>query len=97
MVALKILEIKKAGVLVLQEKESEKIFELMFQFFGVNANVSDTIILNEKLLNPNFEGFIQPYAFEKCDKKVEEIDAGTEFSVLHKMSGENLVIQRVYG
>lgn len=97
MIALKILEIKDFGKLILLNKESKKTYELIFQFYDVKIHADDTLILNEKLLDSNFEGFVQPYCFEKCDKKIEEISDNCEFAVLHKKTGENFVLKHVYG
>ncbi len=97
MEALKILEIGKYNSYVLEEIHSKKRYNLILEFYGIkNPEVGDSIIINSKLLDPKFEGYCQPYAFESCKKSLSEFGEETEYIVLHSKN-EDIVLQRVYG
>lgn len=84
----------------LKQKNKLSTTELMFEFFDVEKpTVGSLLIMSEKLLDRNYEGFSQPYSFEPYmeynDKQIAPIE-GEEFVVL-KDSNKNIIMKRIYG
>ena len=72
----------------------------VFEFFDVEKPVVGSfLIMSEKLLDRNYEGFSQPYSFEPYmeynDKQIAPVE-GEEFVVL-KDSNKNIIMKRIYG
>lgn len=74
--------------------EDNQNYELMIEFYGIDADVDDVVLFNEILLDRNSESFCQPYAFELTNSQ-DYIDNG-EFMALRK-NGINYILKRVYG
>ncbi|MBR4418408.1 MAG: hypothetical protein IKT33_00190 [Clostridia bacterium] len=81
-------------------KSGNKSYHVMFEFYNVKKpDVGDRILIHEKLLDINWSGYTQPYAFE-LDKvllpKHVMLNDDREYIVLGT-GGKNFVMKRVYG
>ncbi len=93
---LKVVQLKPYNQYVLLDEASQKTFSLVLEFYGVKSpQINDFLVLNEKLLDQNFEGYCEPYAFTPLEDS-DEIRDESELSGLI-CSGEKYVLKRVYG
>lgn len=100
MKALKILKKSEFNNYVLQDIESGKTYNLVLEFYDtLEPDINDEMIINEKLLDPSFEGYSKPYAFTTCDKKLEDfINAKEELEyIVLNTNKKNIVLKRIYG
>ena len=94
-VSLKIKQINKFNEYILQDVKTKKKHRLILEFYGINPNVGDLIMINEKLLDPKSELYIQSYAFEKLDEIENNLD---ETDLAGLMSNDKkYVLKRMYG
>ena len=94
--SLKIKKINEFNEYILQDKKSKKEYNLVLEFYGINQpNINDIILLNENLVNKNYEGYAQPYAFEIFDKKDIEINEIDMAGLITK--DKKYILKRVYG
>ena len=97
MKALKIIQKLQYNTYTLEEKDTKKQYHLSLEFYDdVIADIGDYLLIDEKLLDPNYVGFCQPYAFGRTNKSVEEIKGNLDYVVLHK-NKFNVVLERLYG
>lgn len=95
MVACKIIEKKKYNEYIL--KVGSKEISLVLEFYGVDVSMGDSIILDEKLLDKNSRGYVEPYAFEMLGVLSKNIKLpNTDFAVLSTKDGDKM-LRRVYG
>lgn len=90
-----IVNVGEFGKFSLAQKDSKVVHSLIMEFYGIPApEVGDSILINEKLLDKNYEGYAQPYAFKLDGGAIRNED--TEKIAVHKQ-GKNYVLKRVYG
>ncbi len=90
-----IVNVGEFGKFSLAQKDSKAVHSLIMEFYGIPApEVGDSILINEKLLDKNYEGYAQPYAFKLDGGAIRNED--TEKIAVHKQ-GKNYVLKRVYG
>lgn len=93
---LKILKINKYNEFILQDQDSKKEYSLILEFYGINKpKINDILLLDERLLDKNYKGYSQPYAFEKfndSDKNLNETDLVGLVS-----KDKKYILKRVYG
>lgn len=79
-------------------KECDLMFTSLFEFYGITSpKVGDTISLDEKLLDPYFEGYCQPYAFELVHNRNDfDENKKTEFAILCT-NDKKYLLRRIYG
>lgn len=93
---LKVLKINEYNNFLLKDVQTEKVYSLFLEFYNVpDIEVSDTIFLNKNLLNPQFEGFAQPYAFELFLGNVDEKN-NLEYAIYCKKN-KKYILKRIYG
>ena len=94
---LKIIEIKEFSEYALLDEKENRTYDLMLEFHSkIKPKVGDMLVINEKLLDPSFEGFCKPYAFIDCDKKLEDIGEELEYIVIYS-SHKTYILKRIYG
>lgn len=81
-------------------KSSNKTFRVMLEFYNIgNPKVGDKILIHEKLVDVNWSGYTQPYAFELNQTMLPKqvmLNNDAEFVVLGSGS-KNFVLKRIYG
>lgn len=93
---LKVVQLKPYNQYVLLDEASQKTFSLVLEFYGVRSpQINDILVLNEKLLDQNFEGYCEPYAFAPLEDG-DKIRDKSELSGLI-CSGEKYILKRIYG
>ena len=93
--SLKIKRINKFNEYILQDVKTNKKHRLILEFYGINPKVGDLIMVNEKLLDPKSEHYIQSYAFEKLGEIESNLD---ETDLAGLMSNDKkYVLKRMYG
>ena len=77
--------------------ENGNRYKLLLEFYGIEAEPRDILSLHEKLLDKNYEGYCQPYAFEKTTThSAVEISKNLDLAILKKID-ENITLKRLYG
>lgn len=77
--------------------DTEEKTALILEFYGVSKpTVGDIIAIDEKLLDPSYEGFCQPYAFKLCENRVSMPKNDAEYIAL-KSGKFSYVLKRIYG
>jgi len=98
MISCLIKEILDYNAYKLRTKDKE--YNLVLEFYGVDKpNVGDMLLIHELLLDPKWENYTQPYAFEvKTDVSLKKIkdDNNEEFIVL-RTRNKNYALRRIYG
>ncbi len=96
MVELKVLNVNEYNNFLLKDVQTEKVYSLFLEFYNVpNIEVGDTIFLNHNLLNPQFEGFAQPYAFELFSGEVDVKNNNEDLEFCSK--NKKYCLKRIYG
>ncbi len=96
---LEITKKSKFGAYFLKDTKTKKEYELIFQFFGIEPQIGDKLLIFEELLNKKYEGFCQPYAFEACKNTLEDFfksENEEDFAVLSH-NGKKTLLKRIYG
>jgi len=96
---LEVVEKQKFGVYVFKNEKTGKNVKLIFQFYGIDLDVGDKLIIQSQLLNRRYSGFSQPYTFEKVTKNLKEVSENTsknDLGVINK-NGKEYLVKRVYG
>ena len=97
MITLKFVGKNGQEYTLLDENDNQS-YKLFFEFYGVDfPNTNDFITLNEDLLDIAYEGFAQPYAFEKIteqDKYEKKYDK--DYAIL-TLNGKKIGLKRIYG
>ena len=97
MVKLKIMGFRNNGKYILMDEQNEQLYELFLEFHGIKKpNIADCITLDEKLLNPKFEGFAQPYAWTLLQKTELKSAQKIDCAVL-TYHGKDFLLKRIYG
>ena len=97
MVKLQIIRTDAYNKYLLLNTKTQANLSLILEFYGVNSpTVGDIIAINEKLLDPSYEGFCQPYAFKLCENKVSMPKDDAEYVAL-KSGKFSYVLKRIYG
>ena len=94
---LKIVEIGQYNSYKLQTDDG-KMVRLILEFYSMpKPKVGDEFFIDEKLLDRSSEYFVQPYAFEKTDIKLNDVqNDDIEIAVL-KTENKTIVLKRLYG
>ena len=97
MAKFKILRIKNGSYYVLLDENTGKLHTMIFEFHNMNTpKINDCILFNEKLLNPNFEGFAQPYALRII--KEDELPSTKQIDIFKlETNGKTITLKRIYG
>ena len=97
MITLKFVN-KNGNEYTLLDENNNQSYKLFFEFYGVKfPNINDYISFDEDLLDIRYEGFAQPYAFEKIteqDKYEKRYDKDYAILTLH---GKKIGLKRIYG
>lgn len=81
-------------------KAGSKRYSLVLEFYGVaKPKAADKLLIHEILLDKNWEGYTQPYAFElKQGVKPELVmEANYKEYIVLGVKGKNYVLKRIYG
>lgn len=82
-------------------EDNKKNYTLMLEFIGVQEiGLGDTLTLNSLLLDSSWEGYTQPYALQKVEYSMDDIENGLvkkEDLVGLEIGGKKILLQRVYG
>lgn len=93
---LKVVRINKYNEFILQDKDSKKEYSLILEFYGIDKpKVNDVLFLNEKLVDKNYEGYSQPYAFEMLNDDDNNLNGIDIVGLVSK--GKKYILKRVYG
>lgn len=93
--SLKIRQINKFNEYILQDVKTKKTHRLILEFYGINPKLGDIILLNEKLLDPKSDLYVQSYAFEKLNEIENNFD---ETDLAGLMSNDKkYILKRMYG
>lgn len=98
MIACEIEKVADFGSYVL--KSGAKRFKVVLEFYGVTKpKVNDKILINERLLDINWEGYTQPYAFGLIGKVTPKqvMSANNPEYIVLGTAGKNFVLKRMYG
>lgn len=97
MVKLQIIGTDAYNKYLLLNTKTQANLSLILEFYGVNSpTVGDIIAINEKLLDPSYEGFCQPYAFKLCENRATMPKDDAEYIAL-KSGKFSYVLKRIYG
>ncbi len=97
MVILEFTKINEYNNFSLKEKNGNKTYSLFLEFYGIdNPKIGDFIAIDKNLLNPSFEGYAQPYAFELTNEEPTVIKNSKEYVILNT-NKTNYVLKRIYG
>lgn len=95
LIALKIKKINEFNEYILQDNKTKKEHRLILEFFEIKPKVGDIILLDEKLLDPKSDLYIQSYAFTKLDENDDKTD---EIDIAGLVCGDkNYFLKRMYG
>ncbi len=93
---LKITQLKPYNQYVLLETKSQKTYTLVLEFYGVEKpKINDILVLNEKLLDPKFQDYCQPYAFAPFEKSDKIGDESELIGLVCK--GKKYILKRIFG
>ena len=96
-VKLKIIGLDEYNRYHLINEDTNETYFLFLEFYGIKTPPAGSIIaIDERLLNPNFEGFCQPYAFKLCQDKTSMPKNDSEYIAL-KTGNFSYVLKRIYG
>ena len=93
--SLKIMQINKFNEYILQDVKTKKTHRLILEFYGINPKVGDMILLNEKLLDPKSDLYVQSYAFEELDGKENNLDEMDLAGLI--TNNKKHILKRMYG
>ena len=93
--SLKIRQINKFNEYILQDIKTKRTHRLILEFYGINPKVGDIILLNEELLDPKSDLYIQSYAFEKFNEIENNLDKADLAGLITK--DKKYVLKRMYG
>ena len=93
--SLKIKQINKFNEYILQDVKTKRIHRLILEFHGIDPKVGDVILLNEKLLNPKSDLYIQSYAFEEFKEIENNLDKADLAGLITK--DKKYILKRMYG
>lgn len=95
---MKIESVGEYGQFTLVDENGEK-HVLLFEFYQTPPlEKGDKIMIDEVLLDRQYEGFVQPYAFEKTTKgEILKNKAPLEEIGYIEKQGEKIVIRRIFG
>ena len=97
MVDLKVKSINEGEYLLVDEKRN-RLYYLYIEFYGIdNPKLDDIITLDERLLNKNWDGYTQPYAFEVVKSKCDYDESKKEEYLVIETNGKNILLRRIYG
>lgn len=97
MVKLKIIKVNNYNNYNLINVDTNDMYSLFLEFYGINKpKAGDLIAIDERLLNPSYEGYCQPYAFKLCENKVSVPQNDAEYIAL-KTGEFSFVLKRIYG
>ena len=99
MIELVIEKIEPYGHFILKDK-SEKKYAVILEFqIKKQPKVGDVLIINEALLNPNFQKYSPFYSFGELKSEYgREITSDNDVDLIGFFDGkEKLVLKRVYG
>lgn len=75
----------------------EETYNLLIEFYGINKPVvGDKITLDERLLDDEYEGYCQPYAFKLVDRNAFDEEVQQDFIGLENKEGY-FILRRIYG
>ena len=95
MVNLTVMGIQGASYILINEKTKD-VINLIIEFYDCpEVKINDVLIMPGKLLNRFYEGYAQPYAYEKSKKDYSDIkDMDVAFL---ERKGKRILLERVYG
>lgn len=97
MVILEISSVNLYNNYNLLDKKNNKTYSLYLEFYGIDKpKVGDCLAINEKLLDRNYEGYCQPYAFKLCENE-NKINANDIEKIALNLGNKKYVLKRIYG
>ena len=97
MVILEIESVNQFNNYTLKDKKNNKSYNLYMEFYGIQKPVNgSSIALNEFLLNPNYEGYSQPYAFKLCENE-NSLNLNDTEKIALKTNTNKYILKRLYG
>lgn len=94
-----VLEIKNYDGLTYScyDKKNNKNYDLILEFYSMNNPVvGDKISLSKNLLDVNYEGYCQPYAFRPVKNSEYNEKEKVDFAMLENKDGR-ILLRRIYG
>lgn len=97
MVILEISSVNLYNNYYLLDKKNNKAYSLYLEFYGVDKpKVGDSLAINEKLLDKNYEGYCQPYAFILCENE-NKINVNNTEKIALNCGNKKYILKRIYG
>lgn len=97
MLTLKFVKIEEHNRYLLEDENKNK-YSLVLEFYGLDKpKIDDVITLDNRLLDKNFEGYAQPYAFEIIKSKNDYDEKRKIDYAILTINGKQLPIRRIYG
>ena len=93
--SLKIKQINKFNEYILQDVKTKKMHRLILEFYKIEPKVGDLIVINEKLLDPKSDLYIQSYAFEEFNEIENNLDEADLAGLITK--DKKYILKRIYG
>lgn len=93
--SLKIKQINKFNEYILQDVKTKKMHRLILEFYRIEPKVDDLIVINEKLLDPKSDLYIQSYAFEELGEIESNLDETDLAGLITK--DKKYILKRMYG
>ncbi len=97
MVELIIKEINKNNQFILLDNKTEEAYFLFFEFYNVQPELGDKLIISRDLLNRFSPFFAQPYAFDVLDEKSIIGDIKAQDKACLIKNNCKIYLIRVYG
>ncbi len=93
---LEVVKINEYNEYILKDKNNNKEYRLILEFYGINKpNINDIIVISNKLLEPNNKWYSQPYAFELTDDTNINLKSVNLIGFISK--DKKYILKRIYG
>lgn len=95
-IELKIKEKKENNEYILKDIKTSKEYSVIMEFYDIDSpKKGDILIISEKLLDLNYEGYCQPYAFTLFKNDINNLNKNDIIGLI--TSKEKFVLKRIYG
>ena len=96
MIKLKVLQVYENCKYQFQKDNGDKLSLIIELYEANNLRQGDLVEMSEELLDSSSPNFVQPYAFQKCEKsEFEKLSKTEKMSVTS--NGVTILLKRIYG
>ena len=96
MIKLKVLQVYENCKYQFQKDNGDKLSLIIELYEANNLRQGDLVEMSEELLDGSSPNFVQPYAFQKCEKSEFEKLNQTEKMIITS-NGVTILLKRIYG